>query len=121
MQYLTTCSENTLLKEQDSLDIRSLRRDLLTTALKYYEEFVSQRSDDPHSASNWPSPLSRRRDHPGHRVIVKRPFRAYRSALDLWEPLVKGEPQTTPSSSFASRTAISPSASSGRPRTCPRL
>ncbi len=31
--YLTNVSENTLLKEQDSLDIRTLRRDLLNSAL----------------------------------------------------------------------------------------
>ena len=31
--YLTKVSENTLLKEQDSLDIRRLRRDLLENAL----------------------------------------------------------------------------------------
>jgi len=46
-EYLTNVSENTLLKEQDSLDIRTLRQELLTTALRYYKKFVSQRSNDP--------------------------------------------------------------------------
>ncbi len=45
--YLTNVSENTLLKEQDSVDIRSLRRELLENALHYYKNFVTQRSDDP--------------------------------------------------------------------------
>ena len=46
--YLTGVSENTLLNQQDSVDIRSLRRELLNTALKYYKSFVTQRSNDPH-------------------------------------------------------------------------
>ena len=45
--YLTSVSENTLLKQQDSVDIRSLRQELLNTALKYYKSFVNQRNDDP--------------------------------------------------------------------------
>ncbi len=45
--YLTSVSENTLLQREDSVDIRSLRQELLETALKYYKRFVSQRSQDP--------------------------------------------------------------------------
>ncbi len=45
--YLTSVSENTLLKEQDSVDIRSLRQELLENALKYYQRFVKERSTDP--------------------------------------------------------------------------
>ncbi len=45
--YLTNVSQNTLLKEQDSVDIRGLRRELLESALRYYKEFVKQRDDDP--------------------------------------------------------------------------
>jgi serine/threonine protein kinase/tetratricopeptide (TPR) repeat protein len=45
--YLTNVSQNTLLKEQDSVDLRGLRRELLETALRYYKDFVKQRSDDP--------------------------------------------------------------------------
>ena len=44
--YLTSVSQNTLLKQQDSVDIRALRKELLETALKYYKEFVKQRGDD---------------------------------------------------------------------------
>ena len=46
-EYLTSVSENTLLKEQDSVDIRGLRMELLNNALKYYERFVNERSNDP--------------------------------------------------------------------------
>jgi serine/threonine protein kinase len=45
--YFTTVSQNTLLKEQDTLDNRRLRQELLETALTYYKEFIKQRSDDP--------------------------------------------------------------------------
>ncbi len=45
--YLTSVSENTLFKLQDSVDIRRLRQELLNSALKYYKGFVDQRSHDP--------------------------------------------------------------------------
>ena len=45
--YLTNVSENTLLKEQDTLDIRSLRKDLLSRPCDTTREFVSQRRHDP--------------------------------------------------------------------------
>ena len=45
--YLTSVSENTLFKLQDSVDIRRLRQELLNSALKYYKGFVNQRSHDP--------------------------------------------------------------------------
>ena len=45
--YLTNVSENTLLNQQDSVDIRTLRRDLLNNALEYYKDFADQRKNDP--------------------------------------------------------------------------
>jgi serine/threonine-protein kinase len=45
--YLTNVSENTLLQEQDSVDLRRLRRQLLESALQYYRGFVNQRSKEP--------------------------------------------------------------------------
>ena len=67
--YLTSVSENTLLKQQDSVDIRSLRQELLNTALKYYKSFVSQRSDDPQAPpATGERLLPRGRDHPGDRL-----------------------------------------------------
>ncbi len=45
--YFNRVSEDTLLKEQDSVDIRKLRGELLKTALPYYREFLRQRTGDP--------------------------------------------------------------------------
>ena len=45
--YLTKVSENRLLNEQNTHDIRRLRGDLLGNALNYYKNFVALRSNDP--------------------------------------------------------------------------
>ena len=45
--YFTRVSENTLLKVQPSRDLRSLRKELLGDALKFYKSFIVQRGDDP--------------------------------------------------------------------------
>jgi eukaryotic-like serine/threonine-protein kinase len=45
--YLTRVSENTLLKAQDRQDLRALRKQLLEDALRYYQQFIDQRGDDP--------------------------------------------------------------------------
>jgi eukaryotic-like serine/threonine-protein kinase len=45
--YFTRVSEDTLLKEQDSVDMRRLRGELLKMPLAYYREFLRQRSGDP--------------------------------------------------------------------------
>ena len=45
--YLTQVSENTLLKEQDSVDIRGLRRELLENALRYYKRFRQRAEQRP--------------------------------------------------------------------------
>jgi eukaryotic-like serine/threonine-protein kinase len=44
--YLSSISGNTLLKEQDSVDIRGFRRELLENTLRYYKRFVSLRSNE---------------------------------------------------------------------------
>lgn len=45
--YLTRVSEDTLLKSQDSVDLRRLRSELLKMALDYYRAFLKQRRGDP--------------------------------------------------------------------------
>ena len=45
--YLTRVSESTLLKAQDRQDLRALRKQLLEDALRYYQQFIDQRGDDP--------------------------------------------------------------------------
>ncbi|WP_165248378.1 serine/threonine-protein kinase [Paludisphaera soli] len=46
-EYFTQVSQDTLLREGDSVDLRRLRGELLGTALKYYEGFLVERRDDP--------------------------------------------------------------------------
>ena len=90
--YLTSVSENTLFKLQDSVDIRRLRQELLNSALKYYKGFVKQRSHDPL--------LRRQLAHAYFRVgeitqEVESPdqaIEAYRQAQAIWEPLVAAHP-----------------------------
>jgi serine/threonine-protein kinase len=90
--YLTSVSENTLLKEQDSLDSRGLRRELLENALKYYRRFVDQRSQDP---------LVRRELANAYFSIGKinrelgspqEALRVWASARAIWEALVAADP-----------------------------
>ena len=45
--YLTSVSENTLLKQQGRADLRALRKELLDGALKYYTAFIARRGSDP--------------------------------------------------------------------------
>jgi eukaryotic-like serine/threonine-protein kinase len=91
--YLTSVSENTLLKEQDSVDIRSLRRDLLKSALSYYEEFAKDHKNDPS--------ISRQLANAYYRVglITKeidshpKAIDAFRAAQAIWEKLFAAEPK----------------------------
>ena len=54
--YFNRVSEDTLLKEQDSVDIRRLRGELLKTALPYYREFLRQHENDPKLRASSPRP-----------------------------------------------------------------
>jgi len=90
--YLTSVSENTLFKLQDSVDIRGLRQELLNSALTYYKGFVNQRSQDPL--------LRRQLAHAYFRVAQitrevespKHAIEAYHEAQAIWEPLVAAHP-----------------------------
>jgi serine/threonine-protein kinase len=90
--YLTNVSENTLLKEQDSVDIRSLRQELLQSALTYYEHFAEQRKNDPRLRLQ----LAKAYFRVGQitRVIGRKAqaMSAFRSAQAIWEPHVKANP-----------------------------
>jgi serine/threonine-protein kinase len=91
-QYLTNVSENTLLNFQDSLDIRTLRQELLTTALRYYEKFVSQRSNDPKLRQQLADAHFRVGEITQVIGSSQEALGAFRSALDLWEPLAREAP-----------------------------
>ncbi len=91
--YLTNVSENTLLKEQDSVDIRSLRHELLKNALAYYEKFANQRKHDPLLRRQLANAYFRlgqiTREIDSHAKAID----AFRSAQAIWEPLFESNPK----------------------------
>ncbi len=90
--YLTSVSENTLLKEQDSVDIRGLRKELLNNALKYYERFVNERSNDPALREQLANAYVRVGEITQEIDSHQRAIEAFRKAQSIWESLVKANP-----------------------------
>jgi serine/threonine-protein kinase len=90
--YLTSVSENTLLKEQDSLDSRGLRRELLENALKYYRRFVDQRSQDPLVRRELANAYFRVGEITRELGSPHEALRAWASAQAIWEALVAADP-----------------------------
>ena len=91
--YLTNVSENTLLKEQESVDIRRLRQDLLKSALTYYEQFAAQRKNDPRLREQLAKAYFRVGQITGEIGTNAQAMAAFRSALAIWGPLVDANPQ----------------------------
>jgi eukaryotic-like serine/threonine-protein kinase len=91
--YLTSVSENTLLKQQDSVDIRSLRKELLNTALKYYQDFVSQRSNDPRLRQQLASAYFRVGEITQEIDSRTEAIEAFHSAQTIWEELAETAPE----------------------------
>ncbi len=90
--YLTNVSENTLLKEQDSLDMRRLRQQLLSSALDYYRRFVNQRSKDPRLKKELASAYFRLGKITREIGSASEATQALESARATWEQLVAAEP-----------------------------
>lgn len=90
--YLTKVSENTLLREQDSVDIRKLHRELLENALHYYKNFVTQRSDDPALRRQLANAYFRVGDITGDIGSAHDAIEAYRSAEKIWQAEVAANP-----------------------------
>ena len=90
--YLTNVSENTLFKEQDTLDIRNLRQDLLKSALPFYERFLKGRSHDPQLREQLANAYFRLGDITRVIGTSQDAIDYYRSAHDLWEPLAREAP-----------------------------
>ena len=93
--YFTGVSEDTLLKEQDSVDIRRLRSELLKTALEYYREFLRQRSGDPELRRD----LADAQFRVGQimREIGDKPeeaIEAFNASITLWGELLADAPMT---------------------------
>ena len=90
--YLTRVSENTLLKEQDSVDIRGLRRELLENALRYYKRFVSRRNDDPFLRRRLATAYFRVGQITSDIGSAQDAIAAYRSAEGIWEAEAAANP-----------------------------
>ncbi len=91
--YLTSVSENTLLKQQDSVDLRSLRQELLATALKYYKSFVNQRSNDPRLRQQLAGAYFRVGEITQEIDSRNEAIKAFRSAWTIWEALAAADPE----------------------------
>lgn len=91
--YLTSVSENTLLSQQDSVDIRTLRRDLLNSALGYYKEFAEQRKNDPSLRRQLANAYFRVGQLTREIGSASLAIEALRSAEAIWEPLVRANPK----------------------------
>jgi serine/threonine protein kinase/tetratricopeptide (TPR) repeat protein len=90
--YLTSVSENTLLQEQNSVDIRGLRKELLKNALKYYERFVDERSNDPALREQLANAYFRVGEITQEIESQQRAIEAFRQAQTIWESLVQANP-----------------------------
>jgi serine/threonine-protein kinase len=91
--YLTSVSENTLLKEQDSVDVRNLRQELLQNALKYYQQFVNQRSQDPRLRQELANAYFRVGEITKEISSPQQAIESIRSAETIWEGLAADRPK----------------------------
>jgi eukaryotic-like serine/threonine-protein kinase len=92
--YLINVSENTLLKEQDSVDIRSLRQELLQSALTYYVQFAEQRKDDPRLRRQLANAYFRVGQITREIGTKGEAMDAFHKALAIWGPLVDADPNS---------------------------
>jgi eukaryotic-like serine/threonine-protein kinase len=91
--YLMNVSENTLLSQQDSVDIRTLRRDLLNSALEYYKDFAAQRNNDPSLRTQLANAYFRVGQLTNEIGSAPLAIDALRSAQAILEPLVHADPK----------------------------
>ena len=90
--FLTNVSENTLIKEQETHDVRTLREALLKSALPFYEEFVHKRSDDPQLREQLANAYFRLGDITKVIGSSQDALNYYRYSLNLWTPLADSDP-----------------------------
>ena len=117
--YLTSVSQNTLLKQQDSVDLRDLRRELLNSALDYYKDFVSQRSDDPQLRRELAEAHYRVGEIAGEIGTIGESIAAFEAARSVWKelaapPTIRRSRATSPNATWRSANDSSPIASSRR-------
>jgi serine/threonine-protein kinase len=90
--YLTSVSENTLLKRQDSVDMRSLRKELLTNALSYYTNFVKERQGDPRLRQQLATAHYRVAQITREIGSLVQALEEFQAAQKVWESLAASEP-----------------------------
>ena len=90
--YLTSVSQNTLLKQQDSVDLRDLRRELLTSALDYYKDFVRQRGGDPQPRRELAEAHYHLGEIAGEIGTISESIAAFEAARSVWGELQASAP-----------------------------
>jgi eukaryotic-like serine/threonine-protein kinase len=86
--YLTTISENRLLKSPLP-GLQPLRKELLTTALRYYADFVSQNRDDPVLQADLAAATFRVGDITDQIGSKDEALKAFQTASGMYESLVQ--------------------------------
>ena len=89
--YLTTISESRLLKSPLP-GLQPLRKELLTTALKYYEEFVSRNQDDPDLRADLAAATLRVGEITDQIGSKEEALKAFQTALGMYESLAGAAP-----------------------------
>ena len=84
--YLTTISESRLLKSPLP-GLQPLRKELLTTALKYYEDFVSRHQDDPGLRADLAAAHLRVAEITDQIGSKEEALKAFQTALGMYESL----------------------------------
>ena len=88
--YLTTISESRLLKSPLP-GLQPLRKELLTTALKYYEDFLSRHQDDPGLQADLAAATFRVADITDQIGSHEEAMKAFQAALSMYESLAGGD------------------------------
>ncbi len=88
--YLTTISESRLLKSPLP-GLQPLRKELLTTALKYYEDFLNRHQDDPGIQADLAAATFRVGDITDQIGSQEEAMKAFQTALRMYESLAGGD------------------------------
>jgi serine/threonine protein kinase len=90
--YLTRVSDETLLKQQDSGELRQLRKHLLEDALKYYQRFLARQGNDPKLLIDLAHAHSTIAGIIGEIGSTTESVVAYQQAISIWERIVREHP-----------------------------
>ncbi len=87
--YLFRVSDETLLKQQDSSDVRELRKSLLEDALKYYQRFLARQGNDPRLLADLAYAHLRIGRISQEIGSIPESVSAYQQAASIWEGIVR--------------------------------